>query len=185
MAKLSTSAWILHDLGMAAGFGGTLFGKAALDPAVKAIGSREERGRVLDDAWSRFRVLDTIALGTMAATWWAGRSAFSGRRLGRETRALVIAKDVLVGGALLTGIASLVGGTVLHRRQRLHGEVPLTSGYRPGPETPRDIASAVRFLSVMGPINTALVAGAIGVSAALAHASGRSARRGAVSRLLP
>lgn len=185
MAKLSTSAWILHDLGMAAGFGGTLFGKAALDPAVKAIGSKEERGRVLDDAWSRFRILDVVALGTMAATWWTGRAAFSGRRLGRDMRALVVAKDVLVGGALVTGLAGLVGGMVLHRRQRRHGGAPVVSGLRPAAETPRDVATAVKFLSIVGPINTALVAGAIAVNAALAQESGKSARWSAISRLLP
>lgn len=185
MAKLSTSAWILHDLGMAAGFGGTLFGKAALDPAVKAIGSKEERGRVLDDAWGRFRVMDVAALGAMAATWLAGRSAFSGRRLGRPIRGLVIAKDVLTIGALATGVASLVGGMILHRRQRRHGGAPVEHGLRPGPETPDDVAKAVKFLSVMGPINTALVAGAIAVNAALAQESGKSARWSVISRLLP
>ncbi|MFT3765776.1 MAG: hypothetical protein QM820_09695 [Minicystis sp.] len=185
MAKLSTSAWILHDLGMAAGFGGTLFGKAALDPAVKAIGSREERGRVLDDAWGRFRVLDAVALGAMAATWWTGRKAFSGRRLGRSMRALVVAKDVLVGGAVVTGVANLVAGVVMHRAQQKHGALPVQSGYQPSAGTPKEAAAAERFLSIVGPINAALVAGAIGVNAALAQESGKSARWSAIANLLP
>jgi hypothetical protein len=185
MATLSTSAWILHDLGMAAGFGGTLFGKAALDPAVKEIGSKEERFRVLDDAWGRFRVLDVVALGAMAATWLTGRKAFSGRRLGRSIRNLVVAKDVLVGGALITGVASLVAGSVMHRQQRRHGRVPVTSGYEPSPQTPPAVAKAERFLAVVGPINAAFVAGAIAVNAALAQESGKSGRWSVVSRLLP
>src|SRR4051794_39401440 len=54
MATASTTAWVLHDLGLAAGFGGTLFGKMALNPAVKEVRSREERGKVLDRAWRGF-----------------------------------------------------------------------------------------------------------------------------------
>jgi hypothetical protein len=183
MAKLSTSAWILHDLGMAAGFGGTLFGKAALDPAVKTIGSKEERGRVLDDAWGRFRVLDAIALGAMAATWWTGRAAFSGRRLGRSMRGLVIAKDVLVGTALATGIANMIAGAVVHRQQQRARAFPVDARYQT--ENGTTAKSAERFMAVVGPLNAALVAGAIGVNAALAQESGKSARWSAISRLLP
>lgn len=179
MAKLSTSAWILHDLGMAAGFGGTLFGKAALDPAAKKIGSQEERFKVLDSAWGRFRVLDAVALGMMAATWLAGRSAFSGRRLGSDLRTLVLAKDILIGGALVTGLASLVGGAVMHSRQRR------SEALQTAPGTSRDVLAAERFLATIGPINAALVAGVIAVNAALAQQAGKSSRWGLISRLLP
>lgn len=185
MAKLSTSAWILHDLGMAAGFGGTLFGKAALDPAVRQVGSKDERVRVLDDAWGRFRVLDAVALGAMALTWLGGRSAFSGRRLGKPMRRLVIAKDVLVGGALLTGVASLIAGAVMHKEQHKQGAMPVRSGYEMSSELTPGAKAAERFLSIAGPINAAFIAGAIAVNAALAQESGKSARWSAVSRLLP
>jgi hypothetical protein len=178
MAKLTTSAWILHDLGMAAGFGGTLFGKAALDPAVKHIGSMEERGRVLDKAWGRFRVLDAVGLGAVVATWLAGRSAFSGRRLGREVRSWVVVKDVLVGGALATGVATLIAGAVMHRQARRRG------GAR-GSSVPQEGAPAVRFLAIVGPLHAMLVGGAIAANAALAQAAGKSARWSGVSRLLP
>jgi uncharacterized membrane protein len=184
MAKLSTSAWILHDLGMAAGFGGTLFGKAALDPAVKTISSPEDRGKVLDEAWRRFDKVDLIALALMAATWWPGRKALSGKRLGRSIRALVIAKDVLIGAALLTGIATMIAGAVLHK-ERQRGALRLKSGYEPIAGAPGRAKAAQRFLNVMGPLNTALVAGVIGVNAALSQESGKSARWSVVSRLLP
>ncbi len=166
MAKLSTSAWILHDLGMAAGFGGSLFGKAALDPAVKAIGSREERGRVLDDAWGRFRVMDAVALGAMAATWINGRKAFSRRWADPSTRALVVAKDILVGGAVVTGAANLVTGMVMHRQQRRRGHQAALSGSTSTAAIPSKEQGAVRFMSIVGPLNAAFIAGAIGVTAA-------------------
>jgi hypothetical protein len=184
MAKLSTSAWILHDLGLAAGFGGTLFGKAALDPAVKSIDSPEQRGRVLDDAWRRYRFLDAIALGAMAATWLVGRSAFSGKRLGRPVRGLVLAKDLLIGGAVATGIATMIAGRVLHQH-RLRGKLPVGSRFEPAAQMPAEARRAQRFLAWVGPLNAALAAGTIGVNAALAQESGKSGRWSAIARILP
>lgn len=184
MAKLSTSAWILHDLGMAAGFGGTLFGKAALDPAVRGLSSRAERGKVLDDAWRRFNLLDAVALGAVAATWMFGRAAFSGRRLGRPMRNLVLTKDVLVGASLATGIATLVAGRMLGRERRREA-LPVEAGHEAAPEPPPRARSLEKLLSAMGPINAALIAGAIAVNAALAQEGGKSTRWSFLSRALP
>lgn len=185
MAKLSTSAWILHDLGMAAGFGGSLFGKAALDPAVKRIGSKEERGRVLDDAWGRFRVLDAVALGAMAATWINGRKAFSRPWTDPTTRALVVAKDILVGGAVVTGAANLVAGMVMHRQQRRSSRKAAQSGSGEAAPLLGKEHGPVRFFSIVGPLNTAFTAGAIGVTAALSQRTGKSWGLRTLSRLLP
>jgi hypothetical protein len=173
MATLSTSAWVLHDLGLAAGFGGPLFGRLALTPAVKQIASREERDRVLDVAWRDYNVVDAISLLTMGVTWLAGRSKFSGRAVDRRTRRLVIAKDVLVGSAIATGLVNVVASRVLsHSRQGEAGDA----------RTPR---RAAKLLKVMGPINIGLVAGVIGVTAVLGMKAGRSARWAVVSRFLP
>jgi hypothetical protein len=40
MTKLSTAAWIAHNLGIGASFGGLLFGKLALNPNLDVISSR-------------------------------------------------------------------------------------------------------------------------------------------------
>ena len=37
MAKLSSAAWMVHDLGLATSLGGTLFGRVALQPALHQI----------------------------------------------------------------------------------------------------------------------------------------------------
>jgi hypothetical protein len=171
MATLSTSAWVLHDLGLAAGFGGPLFGRLALGPAVKQIASQEERERVLDVAWKDYNVVDTISLLTMGVTWLVGRSMLSGRSIDRQARSLVIVKDVLVGSAVATGLANAVASRVLSRAHEAGDE-----------RTPRRAAG---LLKVMGPLNIALVAGVIGVTAVLGMKAGRSARWSAVSRFLP
>ena len=68
-----------HNLELAIGFGETLFGKMALYPNLKAIGSESERGKVLSSAWNRYNALNTFSLGTTAAMWFVGRADISGR----------------------------------------------------------------------------------------------------------
>jgi hypothetical protein len=63
MSKLSTVAWVAHNLGLSAWFGGTLFGKLALNLSVKAVDSKEERGKVLNSARNRYNAVNAASLG--------------------------------------------------------------------------------------------------------------------------
>ncbi|MDI1445613.1 hypothetical protein [Polyangium sp. 6x1] len=184
MAVLSTSAWVLHDLGLAAGFGGPLFGKLALQRAVQDIGSEEERGQVLHDAWSSYNVVTEASLGIAALTWFLGRAAISGRSIDEETRRLVLAKDILLGAAVLTGAANILSGQELGK-QAPEGAVPVQSGNEPSARTPEKARGLLRFVNVMGPINLACTAGVIGITAMLAMKSGQSTKWSFLSRLLP
>jgi len=184
MATLSTSAWVLHDLGLAAGFGGPLFGKLALHRAVRGIESEEERGKVLNDAWKQYNVVTATALGAAGLTWLAGRALISGRSIDKETRALVLAKDVLLGTAVVSGFACIFAGDQMSK-QSPGGYVPMAGGHEPSARTPRKAAVLQRFLGVIGPLNMACTAGVIGVTAVLAMKSGRSSKWSFLSRLLP
>jgi hypothetical protein len=184
MAVLSTSAWVLHDLGLAAGFGGPLFGKLALHRAVRDIDSEEERGKVLNDAWNNYNVVTAASLGIAAATWFAGRAAISGRSIDSQTRGLVIAKDILLGAAVITGAANILSGRALGA-QAPDGAVPVESGNVPSENTPPKAKALQGLLGVMGPINLICTAGVIGITAVLAMKSGRSSKWSFVSRLLP
>src|SRR3954454_17317640 len=108
MATLSTTAWVLHELGLAAGFGGNLFGQLALNPAMKEIQSKRERGKVTHVVWDRYKKVNEASLLLMAGTWLIGRTLFDRRRMGRQSRALTITKDVLVSGALVSGAGAIV-----------------------------------------------------------------------------
>lgn len=184
MATLSTSAWVLHDLGLAAGFGGPLFGKLALHRAVRGIESEEERGKVINDAWKQYNAVTAGSLGVAGLTWIAGRALISGRAIDKETRALVIAKDVLLGAAVISGFACIVAGNKMSQ-QAPAGRVPVAQGNVPSPRTPRTAAVIQRLLAVIGPVNMACTAGVIGVTAVLAMKSGRSAKWSFLSKLLP
>jgi hypothetical protein len=180
MTPLSTTAWVLHDLGLATSVGSTVFGKYALDPAVKEIGDRRERGRVLGRAWGRQKIFNSVSLGTMALTWFVGRMLRSGREVSSVARGLTIAKDVMVVAAVASGAATAVLGTLLDREIQRTG-----APSEPGPNPPPRVARLQRAVSILSDINLAIGIGLIATTAILAMESGKSARWSFFSRRLP
>ena len=116
MAKLSISAWALHNLSLAIAYGGPVFAKVALHPAAKEIVSDKERGKLLLTAWTKFIPVDVAAHLTFTATYLYGRKVLKSRRLSHETAALVALKDILIGGALITGLANAAVGKAFAQR---------------------------------------------------------------------
>jgi hypothetical protein len=180
---LTTTAQVLHDIGLAAGFGGSLFGKLSLSPAVRAIDDKAQRGKVLEEAWSGQKWVNVLSLGAAALTWFTGRSAISGRSLGKDARAAVVAKDVLVGVYAASTIGSMILGAYLGSGSQ--GYVPVEQGGAPAAETPPEKAKALKALRVLGTINLFSMAAVIGVTAFLNQRAASSARWKVISRFLP
>jgi hypothetical protein len=181
---LSTAAWVAHNLGLAACFGGLLFGKVALNPSLSAIESEAERGKVLNTTWNRYNAINVASFATAAATWFPGRLGLSGKEIDQQTRNLVLAKDILFGVGALSGLASVIQGRAL-TDQAPYGAVPIESGTTPASETPEKAASLLRSVNLLGNLNI-LVSGAIlGITTVLSMKATKSARFSAVSRLFP
>ena len=172
MTMLSTTAWVAHDLGLASAFGGSLFGKLALEPAVGEVSNDDERHRVEDRAWKRFSVWNAIALGTYAFTWFAGRKMLSGREVSPAARGLTIAKDALVGTSVAVGLAANIFGRLLSRARQQN-------------EPPTRERALHRTVDLLGDGQLLLTAGILGVTSALAMQAGRSTKFSAISRFLP
>lgn len=181
---LSSTGLVLHNLGLAAGFGGSLFGKLALNPAVRVMGSHEERGRVVNAAWNGFNVINAASVGVAALTWLVGRSRLTGREIDGTTRRLVLAKDLLMGATVALGAANILGGASL-AKQAPEGAVPVETGLKPTVRTPEKAARTMQALDVGGVVNLFTLAGVIGVTALLNMRAGRSWRWAGVSRFLP
>lgn len=184
MPKLTTAAWIAHNLGIGASFGGTLFGKLALNPNLDVLSNEPDRGRILNAAWNRYNVVNAVSFGAAALTWFAGRAGISGESIDDDARRLVLAKDVLFVAATLTGLASMISGLAL-ARQAPDGAVPIESGTTPSSRTPEEASKLLRRVNTLGNVNLALV-GAIGaVTTILSQKAGQSTKWSAVSRFLP
>ncbi|MFL5349242.1 MAG: hypothetical protein ACJ8AT_30960 [Hyalangium sp.] len=179
-AMWTGSALTLHNLGLAAGFGGSLFGQMALHPAVKTIDDTKERGEILNQAWKGFSPVNAFALGSVALTWIIGRSSLSGGEIDDDTRGLVLAKDVLVGVYTLAGLGSLIVGRVWGTR-----EPPVESGSEPAAETPELDVKGQTVVNWLGRANIVAAAGIIALTAILNIKAGRSHKWSLLSWLLP
>lgn len=163
LAPARAAARIAHDLGLAACFGGTLFGKVIFNSSLPVIGSKTERGRLGAAFWNRSNPINAAAFGLAVATWLPGR--LSGEGPGQGARGVVLAKDTLMGAAASAGMAAILAQIVLNRRAP-EGAVPLESGGVPAPEADDTSALIQRAVGALGGVNAALFAGLIAASAA-------------------
>jgi hypothetical protein len=182
MARFSTAAWIAHDLGMATGIGGGLFGRTALHPSVARVSDRRERGQVVSDAWRRFSWLELAGYALAAATWFTGRSRLGGREVDGTSRRLVLAKDGLMAATLATAIGSSIAG---RRMSAPEPEgVPMRSGDELMPDAARTSKELHPIVNALGVANLICAAGAAALTTVLAMRAGQSHRWSFLSRWL-
>ncbi len=185
MSKLTTTAWVAHELGLAASFGGVLFGKLALNPNLDVLENKTDRGKLLNKSWNRYNAVNAASVGTAIATWLAGRSSISGNfALDDEGNNLVRTKDALLATVAVTGLVSMLSGLSLSR-QAPDGAVPLDSGVSPAPEMSDEAARLLRRVNLLGNVNIAVLGGVIAVSTILSMKANQSLRFSIASRFLP
>jgi hypothetical protein len=158
-----------HDIGLAGLLGGNLFGRLALHPSVTQIRDERERGKVVNTAWRRYGLVNSLSLAAVAAGW-AGARADEARpkRLSDAERRLAVAKDVLVGVVAVSGLATAAQG-IRFARQAPDGAVPLADGDHTAPEATAAQRRAKRRLNVLGLVSLAAETSLVGVNAALAQ----------------
>jgi hypothetical protein len=160
------AARLAHDLGLAACFGGTLYGKVAFNASLPAIGSKTARGRLGAAFWNRANPINAVAFGLAAATWLPGRLAPSNEGSYGRNRGLVLAKDALMGAAASAGLAAVLAQISLNRRAQ-GGAVPLESGGVSAPEADDTTALIQRAVGVLGGVNAALFCALVATTAVL------------------
>jgi hypothetical protein len=181
---LTTSAYVLHNLGLAAGFGGSLFGRVALNPSAKLISDKQDRAKIVNAAWNGYNIINALGVGATALTWFFGRSKVSGRSISPLARKLVITKDFLMGATLVSGLVNLIGGGFLARRALGEG-IPMDSGSKASEEAPQDVKNTTRLVNWLGVFNLATMAGLIGVSTWLDNTAQTSSKWRLVANVLP
>jgi len=143
----------LHDVGLASWLGGSMFGKFALNPAVQVIPDRKERGKVSNAAWNAYNLVNSLGLGAAAAGYLAARATeLAGPRQSSTEKTLTRVQDGLMATAVVTGVLNGIQGARL-ARQAPDGAVPIETGTKPAPETPKRAARIQRSLGVLGTVN--------------------------------
>jgi hypothetical protein len=179
--RLAAAGRALHDLGAAALFGGNLFARVGMHPALRDISAPRERGLVVNHAWRRYGTVNSVSLLAVLSGWaLARRDEASNRMLSASERRLAKAKDVAAGAVAVTGLASALGG-VLFARMEPKGAVALADGTSPTAETPEREARAKRIVSALGAAELVSSGALVSINAALAQVG---FRRPPVRRLL-
>jgi len=120
-------------LGLAGLLGGNLFGRLALHPSVTEISDKALRGRLINAAWRRYGIVNSISLLAVVVGWAGARANEAApSRLSTAERRLATAKDALVGVVAVTGVATGVEGMRFARRAP-GGGVPLEDGDHTAP----------------------------------------------------
>ena len=129
----------MHDLGLAAWFGGTLANAVALNPAASAGGYSSRVGAVANEGWNRWTPVNAAAIGVHLI----GAAGLLKHDLGRTAAqkgvpTMAITKTVLTAAAL--GVTA--DSRVLGKKVSEHHAVPASDGTTPNAATPPEVAKA-------------------------------------------
>lgn len=173
----------LHDVGLAAWFGGTLANAVALNHAAGQTNRESETGAVANAGWDRWTPVNAAAIGAHLVGSVGQLAGNKSRVAGQQgVGSMVLVKTGLTVAALgVTAYARSLGKVVSD-----HGRVPAESGTEPSDRTPPAVADAQRKLAALQWAVPALT-GALTVVSAYAGEQERASeqRRGVVQRLLP
>jgi hypothetical protein len=142
----NTVARSLHDLGLAAWFGGSLMGAVGLNGAAAEVEEPKQRLRVANAGWNRWTPVNLAGIAAHVAGGLVLLGANKGRVASQQGVAqATVVKTALTGAALAATAWSRALGAKLDEA----GEVPVEGGTDSSIDTPEDVAKAQRQLKVL------------------------------------
>jgi hypothetical protein len=158
MSERNTIVRGMHDLGLAAWFGGSLAGAVAVNGAAADVPDPELRLRVANAGWARWAPVNLAAVGVhlIGATGILLANQGRARKQG-GVGANTVVKLMLTGAAL--GVSGYSG--VLGARLRKEEGTPVEGGTDPSAQTPSQVAGILRQLDVCQWLIPALTGAAV------------------------
>lgn len=159
MSRNTTFGHILHDVGLAAWFGGSLMGAVGLNGATSEVGDLNERARVASAGWARWTPVNALAIGAHLLGGWMLLQENRHRAMHQKG---VTANTVVKTAATAAALGATAYARVLGERVIEAGNVPAAGGAKPHPATPSDVATAqqqLRALQWAVPALTGLLVG--------------------------
>lgn len=146
MSERDTFIRSLHDLGMAAWFGGSLMGVVGVNGAASKAKDPTERLRLSSIGWARWTPWQVAAIG-VHAVGGVGLMVSNRRRLGAQPGAgsATAVKLVLTGAAAAASAYSGVLGTKIKK----HEAEGAPGATEPGPGASQELASSQRQLKAL------------------------------------
>lgn len=158
----NTVARTMHDVGLAAWFGGSLMGAIGVNGAAADVDDPTQRARVANSGWGRWAPFNAVAIGA---------HLLGGGQLLRANRGRLGAQEgVFATSAIKTGLtAAALGATaysgVLGKKVISAGDVPVAGGTEPLPSTPAEVAKAQKQLKAVQWLIPTLTGSIVGISA--------------------
>src|SRR5215204_3574145 len=131
----------LHDVGLAAWFGGTLANAVALNPAAAQADHSRSTGAVANVGWDRWTPVNAAAIGAHLAGS-VGQLAGNAGRISAQRGVGRMA--LLKTGLTVAALGVTAYSRVLGRRVSEQTDVPAESGTEPAAATPDHVAQAQR-----------------------------------------
>jgi len=146
MSERNTILRSMHDLGVAAWFGGSLMGAVGLNGAASDVADPAERARVSAAGWARWAPVQAAAIGVHAI----GGLGLILANKGRVGAQAGVGSNTVVKAALTVAAAgtSLYSG-VLGGKIAQAGQPHVEAATTPSPETPGDVSAAQKQLSML------------------------------------
>jgi hypothetical protein len=142
----NTLARSMHDVGLAAWFGGTLANAVALNPAAAQADNPSTTGAVANVGWHRWTPVNAAAIGAHMVGSVGQLAGNAGRVQGQKgVASMVLAKTALT----VVALGATAYSRVLGKKVSAQTDVPAESGTEPAPTTPDDVASAQRQLAIL------------------------------------
>ncbi|MGY1840389.1 MULTISPECIES: hypothetical protein [unclassified Modestobacter] len=151
----------LHDVGLAAWFGGTLANAVALNPASGAAGSAKATGAVANEGWNRWTPVNAAAIGAHLIGS-VGQLQANKQRVAQQQGAggMSVAKTALTAAALgVTAYSRALGRIVA-----AGGATPSRRGTRPAKRARAEVAVAQERLDQLQWVIPALTGALVVVS---------------------
>ncbi len=158
----NTISRAMHDVGLAAWFGGPLANAVALNPAAAEAGDASSTGRVANTGWDRWTPVNAAAIGVHLIGSLGQLGGNRSRLQAQEgVASMAVTKTVLTAAALgATAYSRMLG-----KKVSAHRSIPAESGTTPASSTPNDVAKAQKQLAIMQWVIPALTGGLVLISA--------------------
>lgn len=142
----STVSRALHDVGLAAWFGGTLANAIALNPAAGQASNAEDRGLVANSGWDRWTPVNAAAIA-MHLVGSVGQLASNKSRLASQSGVGTMA--MVKTGVTAAALGVTAYSRVLGKKVSAHAAVPVDDATTPTPATPPEVAAAQKQLHLL------------------------------------
>ena len=194
MSSTNTLARTMHDVGLAAWFGGSLMGAVGLNGASSEVSDPTDRARVANSGWGRWTPVNAAAIAAHLLGGAQITRANKGRLIGQQGVGGASAlKAGLTAAALgATAYSRVLGQKVMEAEakeaQTSFGSdgLPVADATTPSAQTPEDAAQAQRQLKLLQWVIPALTGGLLVLNARMGEQQRPTAVvKGIVGRYIP